>query len=96
MIRLTIGTNTEKTSVIVQPTDTLADVLANNNVNTASSAILGYIAGLNKAIAQQIVEYRKEHGRFEARNALKNVPVIDAPPTILYKSLSFIFVIYYI
>ena len=26
MIRLTIGTNTEKTSVIVQPTDTLADV----------------------------------------------------------------------
>lgn len=39
MIRLTIGTNTEKTSVIVQPTDTLADVLADNNVNTASSAI---------------------------------------------------------
>ena len=44
------------------------------DVNTASSAILGYIAGLNKAIAQQIVEYRKEHGRFEARTALKNVP----------------------
>ena len=39
MIRLTIGTNTEKTSVIVQPTDTLADVLTDNNVNTASSAI---------------------------------------------------------
>ena len=44
------------------------------DVNTASSAILGYIAGLNKAIAQQIVEYRKEHGRFEQRTALKNVP----------------------
>ena len=44
------------------------------DVNTASAAILGYIAGLNKAIAQQIVEYRKEHGRFEQRTALKNVP----------------------
>ena len=44
------------------------------DVNTASSAILGYIAGLNKAIAQQIVDYRKEHGRFDNRSALKNVP----------------------
>ncbi|WP_252718123.1 thymidylate synthase, partial [Acinetobacter soli] len=32
------------------------------------------IAGLNKAIAQQIVEYRKEHGRFDNRQSLKNVP----------------------
>lgn len=44
------------------------------DVNTASSAILGYIAGLNKAIAQQIVEYRKENGQFENRQALKKVP----------------------
>lgn len=44
------------------------------DVNTASPAILGYIAGLNKAIAQQIVEYRKQHGRFENRQVLKNVP----------------------
>ncbi|EPF70335.1 Tex family protein [Acinetobacter rudis] len=44
------------------------------DVNTASAAILGYIAGLNKAIAQQIVEYRKENGRFDNRQALKNVP----------------------
>ncbi|MGE8564351.1 MAG: helix-hairpin-helix domain-containing protein, partial [Acinetobacter bohemicus] len=44
------------------------------DVNTASAAILGYIAGLNKAIAQQIVEYRKDNGRFDNRQALKNVP----------------------
>ena len=44
------------------------------DVNTASPAILAYIAGLNKAIAQQIVEYRKEHGRFDNRQALKKVP----------------------
>ncbi|AOA57137.1 Tex family protein [Acinetobacter larvae] len=44
------------------------------DVNTASAAILGYIAGLNKAIAQQIVEYRKENGAFDNRKALLNVP----------------------
>ncbi len=44
------------------------------DVNTASSAILGYIAGLNKSIAQQIVDFRKENGRFDNRQALKNVP----------------------
>lgn len=44
------------------------------DVNTASPAILSYIAGLNKAIAQQIVEYRKEHGRFENRQHLMKVP----------------------
>ena len=44
------------------------------DVNTASSAILGYIAGLNKAIAQQIVDYRKDNGRFDNRLELKKVP----------------------
>ncbi len=44
------------------------------DVNTASSAILGYIAGLNKSIAQQIVEFRKENGRFDNRQSLKKVP----------------------
>ena len=44
------------------------------DVNTASAAILGYIAGLNKSIAQQIVEFRKENGRFDNRQSLKQVP----------------------
>ncbi|MGP5120920.1 helix-hairpin-helix domain-containing protein [Psychrobacter alimentarius] len=44
------------------------------DVNTASPAILAHIAGLNKNVAQQIVTYRKEHGAFESREALKNVP----------------------
>ncbi|MCG3881059.1 Tex family protein [Psychrobacter sp. Ps3] len=44
------------------------------DVNTASPAILTHIAGLNKNVAQQIVTYRKEHGAFANREALKNVP----------------------
>ena len=44
------------------------------DVNTASPAILAHIAGLNKNVAQQIVTYRKEHGAFDSRESLKNVP----------------------
>ena len=44
------------------------------DVNTARPAILAHIAGLNKNVAQQIVTYRKEHGAFDSREALKNVP----------------------
>lgn len=44
------------------------------DVNTASPALLSRIAGLNKNIAQQIADYRKEHGVFKDRQQLKNVP----------------------
>ncbi|MGB2139215.1 MAG: Tex family protein [Psychrobacter sp.] len=44
------------------------------DVNTASPAILTHIAGLNRNVAQQIVNYRKEHGAFANREALKEVP----------------------
>ncbi|MGP4712677.1 MULTISPECIES: Tex family protein [unclassified Psychrobacter] len=44
------------------------------DVNTASPAILAHIAGLNKNVAQQIVTYRREHGAFATRDALKDVP----------------------
>ncbi|WP_019673124.1 Tex family protein [Psychrobacter lutiphocae] len=44
------------------------------DVNTASPAILAHIAGLNRNVAQQIVNYRKEHGAFTNREELKNVP----------------------
>ena len=39
MISLTIGTNTERKTVIVEPTEVLADVLAANDVITSSAAI---------------------------------------------------------
>ncbi|WP_435979673.1 Tex family protein [Psychrobacter sp. DM4] len=44
------------------------------DVNTASPAILAHIAGLNSNVAQQIVTYRREHGAFATREALKDVP----------------------
>ncbi|MCD1278654.1 RNA-binding transcriptional accessory protein [Psychrobacter sp. CCUG 69069] len=48
------------------------------DVNTASPAILAHIAGLNRNVAQQIVTYRKEHGAFDSRESLKNVPRLGA------------------
>ncbi|WP_296402237.1 Tex family protein [Psychrobacter sp.] len=44
------------------------------DVNTASPAILAHIAGLNRNVAQQIVNYRKQHGAFTSREQLKDVP----------------------
>lgn len=44
------------------------------NLNTASSTLLQYVSGINKTIANNIVTYRNEHGMFNNRMALKNVP----------------------
>lgn len=44
------------------------------DVNTASSAILRRIAGLNETLAENIVKYRDEHGAFLNRAALMAVP----------------------
>lgn len=43
------------------------------DVNTASSALLTRVAGLSSTLAQNIVDYRDENGRFDSRSALKKV-----------------------
>ncbi|OLU24379.1 RNA-binding transcriptional accessory protein [Pseudomonas sp. PA15(2017)] len=44
------------------------------DVNTASSALLARISGLNATLAQNIVAHRDAHGAFKTRDALKKVP----------------------
>jgi len=44
------------------------------NVNTASKHLLMYVSGLGPTLAQNIVNYRKEHGPFGTRTELKKVP----------------------
>ncbi|PYZ95466.1 RNA-binding transcriptional accessory protein [Alteribacter lacisalsi] len=48
------------------------------NVNTASSSLLQYVAGLSKAVAVNIVKRREEEGKFESRAELKKVPRLGA------------------
>jgi uncharacterized protein len=48
------------------------------DVNTASKHILTYISGLGPALAQNIVNYRSEHGPFPNRRALLQVPKMGA------------------
>lgn len=44
------------------------------NLNTASKHLLTYVSGLGPALAENIVEYRREHGAFSSRAQLKKVP----------------------
>ena len=44
------------------------------NVNTASKHLLTYISGLGPTLAQNIVNYRAEHGPFTSRKELMKVP----------------------
>lgn len=44
------------------------------NLNTASPALLGRVAGINKTVAANIVAYREENGAFQSRGELKKVP----------------------
>ncbi|MBK9185029.1 MAG: RNA-binding transcriptional accessory protein [Moraxellaceae bacterium] len=48
------------------------------DVNMASVPLLTRIAGLNKTIAQNLVNFRNEHGAFTNRDELKKVPRLGA------------------
>ena len=44
------------------------------DLNTASPALLSYVAGINGTVAKNILKYREEHGKFSARKELLQVP----------------------
>ena len=44
------------------------------DLNTASAPLLARVAGMSKTLAQNIVAYRDENGRFNSRSDLKKVP----------------------
>jgi uncharacterized protein len=46
------------------------------DLNTASSALLRYVSGLNQLTARRIVEWRAQHGSFRSREQLLEVPGI--------------------
>ncbi|UIR56437.1 RNA-binding transcriptional accessory protein [Sphingobacterium sp. SRCM116780] len=56
--------------------DTVMSCVNNVGVelNTASKQILAYVSGLGPALAQSIINYRKENGPFKSRRELKKVP----------------------
>ncbi|MBJ7882083.1 Tex family protein [Gelidibacter salicanalis] len=44
------------------------------NLNTASTSLLSYVSGIGPKLAENIVNYREEHGAFKSRKAIKKVP----------------------
>ena len=64
-------------SLLAKNLDSVVEDCVNSvgvEVNTASAEILSHVAGLNKTIAQNIVNYRDENGVFTNRKQLKKVP----------------------
>lgn len=61
--------------------DFVVDTVVNQvgvNINTASSALLAHVSGLNKTISENIVKYRDENGRIASREDIKKVPRLGA------------------
>lgn len=57
--------------------DFVVDMVVNQvgvNINTASSALLSHVSGLNKTISENIVKYREENGEIKSRSEIKKVP----------------------
>lgn len=48
------------------------------DVNTASAELLGYVAGLTKRVAKEIVSYREANGPFVDRTELLKVPFLGS------------------
>lgn len=48
------------------------------NLNTATKHLLNYVSGLGPVLAQNIVDYRKEHGAFTNRKQLMDVTRLGA------------------
>ena len=48
------------------------------DLNTSSWTLLRYVAGITERTAQNLVQFRDEHGRFTSRAQLKKVPGIGA------------------
>ena len=48
------------------------------DLNMASASLLSHVAGIGKTIAQNIVKYRDEKGRFKNRKELMKVPKLGA------------------
>lgn len=44
------------------------------DLNTASAKLVSYVAGISETLAQNIIEYRNQNGRFNSRAELKKVP----------------------
>ena len=63
-------------TMLKEKLDTTVESCVNNvgvNLNTASSYLLSYVSGIGPALAENIVEYRNEHGAYGSRKELLNV-----------------------
>ena len=60
--------------------DTVEDAVNNVgvNINRASVSLLKHVAGVNKTIAKNIIDYREQNGKFGSRKEIKKVKGLGA------------------
>jgi len=61
---------------LAEELDRVVELCVNNvgvNLNTASSALLRHVSGITRSLADNIVRYRDENGRFKSRQELLEV-----------------------
>lgn len=61
---------------LAESLDQVVESCVNNvgvDLNTASASLLQYVSGINSRVAENIVKYREEKGRFDSRDELKAV-----------------------
>lgn len=58
------------------------------DANTASKELLTYVSGLGPKLAEAIVKYRNEHGKFRSRDELRKVPRLG--PKVFEQAAGFI------
>jgi uncharacterized protein len=66
---------------LVEALDVVVESVVNHvgvDVNTASPALLSYVAGLSRSVAANVVTHRDEQGPFRKRSALKKVKGLGA------------------
>lgn len=61
---------------LAQSLDTVVESAVNHvgvDVNTASAALLSYVAGISRRVAEAMVKHREEHGPFRRREELRQI-----------------------
>ena len=64
---------TNHDSFVTEETGNSPIISGKVNINSASVDELAMLPGIGEALAQRIVDYRKEHGAFQAKEDLLNV-----------------------
>ena len=80
IISLAVMSENISNAAKLTPNDSISDSAADHqiNINTASAEVLVLLPGIGEELANRIIDYREQFGRFETMDDLQNVPGIGS------------------